>query len=97
VKPYDGHDNGEPPSDAAEGMRYCANDHKEYWRDGIYVRARGEKELKAMDGQTVYVCDACYLKHLDRIGRSVWAQLLRDPESIPAQQAEKIRRASEEW
>lgn len=82
---------------APDQARYCAFDHKEFWRDGIYVRARGHIPVHRADGSTVYVCGRCYYDHLDKCGLSVQAQLLRDPESIPAQWAERIKRESEEW
>jgi hypothetical protein len=72
---------------AVDTPRYCYNDHKAYWRDGVYVRARGEIPVKHVSGSTVYLCGRCYYEWLDRRGLSVMAQLRRDPDSIPAQLA----------
>jgi hypothetical protein len=86
-----------PASKASPEKPYCINDHREYWRDGIYVRARGEIPVNRPDGSKVYLCGRCYYEWLDKRGLSVNAQLLRDPESIPAIHAERIRRASEDF
>lgn len=82
---------------APDTSRYCAFNHKEYWRDGIYVRARGDIPVRCADGSTVYVCGRCYYERLDTCGLSVRAQLLRDPESIPAQAAAQLKDKLNGW
>lgn len=76
---------------------YCANDHTEYWRDGIRVRARGEVPVHHVNGSTVYLCGRCYFAWLDHRGLSVDAQLLRDPESIPARLDAQLKHDLEPW
>lgn len=73
--------------------------------DGVslYGRGYGYMQVKDRTGALRWICQACALRALDQSGRSVMAQLLADPESIPSivreQQAahDRLQQAEREY